>query len=125
MRAGRCTSTLVAIAVCLAGGLLRQVDAQSQVSNPVQRASAGVLSEHELKVLDSLPPQKQAELLLERSINHFRGANEEIGARAARWRGHITSTGRLENLFITAINSDDLQVRVAGIEVNIAARNLE
>jgi hypothetical protein len=95
------------------------------MADPVERTSAGVLSEHELEVLDSMSPQKQAELLLERSINHFRGANEEIAARAVKWRGQITSTGRLENLFTTALNSDDLQVRVAGIEVNIAARNLE
>jgi HEAT repeat protein len=34
-------------------------------------------------------------------------------------------TDRLTNLFTTAINSDDLRVRAAGIEVDIAARNLE
>jgi len=113
------------VAGFLAGGLLAPAGAQSQTPNAVQRTSAGVLSEHEIEVLDSMSPQKQAELLLERSINHFRGANEEIAARAAKWRGQIASTGRLENLFTTAINSDDLQVRVAGIEVNIAARNLE
>ena len=30
----------------------------------------------------------------------------------------------MNHLFVTAINSDDLTVRVAGIEVDIAARNL-
>jgi HEAT repeat protein len=72
-----------------------------------------------------MPPQSQAELLLERSINHYRGANEQIAARVAAWRGRIELTPRLSNLFTTAINSDDLTVRVAGIEVDIAARNLE
>ncbi|HZA34218.1 MAG TPA: hypothetical protein VE505_04790, partial [Vicinamibacterales bacterium] len=38
-------------------------------------ASANVLSEHEIEVLDGMTPQHQAELLLERSINHYRGAN--------------------------------------------------
>jgi len=88
-------------------------------------ASANVLSEHEIAALDGMPPQAQAELLLERAINHYRGANDQIAARVDNWRGRITVVdGRLRNLFITAINSDDLTVRVAGIEVDIAARNL-
>jgi hypothetical protein len=86
--------------------------------------SAGVLSEHEIEALDGMPPQSQAELLLERSINHYRGANTEIASRVNGWRGKIALKGRLERLFTTAINSDDLSVRVAGIEVGIAARNL-
>jgi HEAT repeat protein len=84
-----------------------------------------VFSEHEREALDAMSPQSQAELLLERSINHFRGANEEIAARTARWRGRITLNAKLNGLFETAINSDDHQVRVAGIEVDIAARGLE
>ena len=88
-------------------------------------ASANVLSEHEIETLDSMPAQAQAELLLERSINHYSGASEQIAARVRSWRGSVTLTDRLHNLFITAINSDDLRVRAAGIEVDIAARNLE
>lgn len=90
-----------------------------------QRSSAGVLSEHEIEVLDSTPPQAQAELLLERSVNRFQGANEQIKARLELWAGKIKSTPRLENLFQTAINSDDMRVRVAGLEVNLLARHLE
>src|SRR5262245_37348834 len=124
MRISDRTLSRAAIAAFILGGLLGQDAALSQTSSSA-RTSAAVLSEHELEMLDSMPPQKQAELLLERSINHFRGANEEIAARAAKWRGHISSSGRLENLFATALNSDDLEVRVAAIEVNLAARNLE
>jgi hypothetical protein len=87
-------------------------------------ASANVLSEHEISALAAMPAQSQAELLLERAINHYRGANDQIAARVNQWRGRITLDDRLHNLFITAINSDDLTVRVAGIEVDIAARNL-
>ena len=87
-------------------------------------ASANVLSEHEVDVLDDMTPQSQAELLLERSINHYGGANQQIAERVGRWRGQIALNERLNHLFITAINSDDLTVRVAGIEVDIAARNL-
>ena len=89
------------------------------------RASASVLSDHEIESLDSMSPQNQAELLLERSINHYRGANEQIIARVDRWRGGIKPSPRLANLFTTAINSDDMRVREAGLAVNMVARNLE
>jgi HEAT repeats len=88
-------------------------------------ASASVLSEHEIDALDSMPAQSQAELLLERSINHYAGTSRQIESRVNRWRGRIVLNERLNNLFVTAINSDDLRVRAAGIELDIAARNLE
>ena len=87
-------------------------------------SSANVLSEHEIEVLESMEPQHQAELLLERSINHFQGANEQIVARVDRWLGRITIEGRLNGLFTTALNSDDLRVRAAAIEVNLAGRKV-
>jgi HEAT repeat protein len=95
------------------------------LQDPPRPASANVLSEHEVDQLDGMSPQSQATLLLERSINHYQGANEQIAARVDRWRGRIALDERLNNLFVTAINSDDLTVRVAGIEVDIAARGLE
>ncbi len=98
---------------------------QSAGQTRTARTSAAVLSEHEIGVLDSMAPQQQAELLLERSINHFRGADSQIAKRVESWRGKITLTPRLNNLFLTAINSDDLAVREAGLEVDIAARDLE
>ncbi len=95
-----------------------------RLQDPPKPASANVLSEHEIGVLGEMRPQAQAELLLERAINHYKGATDQIAARVDRWRGHLDLRGRLHDLFITAINSDDLTVRVAGIEVDIAARNL-
>lgn len=88
-------------------------------------ASANVLSEHEIENLDHMSPQAQAGLLLERSINHYTGANDEIASRVGQWRGKLTLDSRLNNLFVTALNSDDLRVRAAAIEVDLAARNLE
>ena len=90
----------------------------------IKPASANVLSEHEIEALSDMEPQSQAELLLERAINHYAGANEQIAARVDGWRGRIKLDDRLNNLFVTAINSDDLTVRAAGIEIDIAARNL-
>jgi hypothetical protein len=94
------------------------------LTDPPVPASANVLSEHETEALDGMPPQAQATLLLERAINHYRGANEQIATRSSRWRGEIRLDEKLNHLFMTAINSSDLTVRVAGIEVDIAARGL-
>jgi HEAT repeats len=88
-------------------------------------ASANVLSEHEIENLDQMSPQSQATLLLERSINHYAGANEQIADRVDTWRGKIRLDQKLNSLFTTAINSDDLRVRAAGIEIDLAARDLE
>ena len=90
-----------------------------------QPASASVLSEHHIEALDAMEPQAQAEFLLERAINHYQGANEQIAARAESWRGKITLNKRLNGLFVTALNSDDLRVRAASIELNLAALNLK
>jgi HEAT repeat protein len=90
-----------------------------------QPASASVLSEHHTEVLDSMSPQAQAEFLLERAINRYQGANEQIAARAESWRGNIKLSERLNSLFVTALNSDDLHVRAAAIELNLAALDLK
>ncbi len=102
-----------------------EVSAFWKLEGKPEPASANVLSEHEIEVLDQMTPQSQASLLLERSINHYRGANEEIAERVEAWRGKITLDSRLGNLFTTALNSDDLRVRAAAIEVDLAARNVE
>jgi HEAT repeats len=102
-----------------------QLAAFLSLNGKPEPASANVLSEHEIEGLDAMEPQQQATLLLERSINHYRGANDQIAARVGRWRGRITLDARLNNLFVTGLNSDDLRVRAAAIEVDIAARNLE
>ena len=86
-------------------------------------ASASVLSEHEITELNKMTPQAQAQLLLERSINHYRGANDQIAERVNGWRGKIQLDQQLNSLFMTALNSDDLRVRAAAIEIDIASRN--
>jgi hypothetical protein len=108
-----------------ARGAWQQIAEFLSLKGKPEPASANVLSEHEIESLDAMAPQSQATLLLERSINHYRGANDQIEARVGRWRGRITLDERLNNLFTTALNSDDLRVRAAAIEVDIAARNLE
>jgi HEAT repeat protein len=128
-------AALAAVGVFLVAGLLvgsgtaragwARLSQLLSLQGKPEPASANVLSEHEIEGLDAMSAQGQAELLLERSINHYGGTNEQIAARVRRWRGQITLSPHLNQLFQTAINSDDLRVRAAGIEVDIAARNLE
>jgi hypothetical protein len=110
------------LAVFIAGNLPQPALRGAQ--NGARRASASVLSEHEIEALEAMPAQQQAELLIGRAINGYRGAAEQILARAAGWRGHLTSTPHYENLFRLAINSDDMRVRAAAVEMNIAVRQL-
>jgi HEAT repeats len=129
----RTTTLAIAVGICgtaIAGGVAAPsnwtpIARFLNLQGPPAATSAHVLSEHEIEVLDSMSPQQQATLLLERSINHFRGANEQIAARVDQWHGRLTLEGRLNDLFLTALNSDDLRVRVAAVEVDLAARNVE
>jgi len=95
------------------------------LQGPPVPASANVLSEHHLEELDKMAPQAQAEFLLERSMNHYEGANREIEKRLPSWRGKLDASDRFENLFRMAINSDDLRVRVAAVEIDILTRHLD
>lgn len=134
-RRGSSRAAMMAIAGVIAASLLvAAVDARAAWAQIAQLlslqgrpepASANVLSEHHLDALDGMPPQAQAEFLLERSINHYAGANREIESRLASWRGKLEPGDRFESLFRMAINSDDLRVRAAAIEINIITRKLE
>ena len=120
--------------IIVASLLLATVDARAawvqlaqllSLQGKPEPASANVLSEHHLETLDAMPAQAQAEFLLERSINHYVGANREIESRLPSWRGKLQPNDRYESLFRMAINSDDLRVRAAAIEINLVARKLE
>lgn len=84
-------------------------------------ASPAVLSEHEIEKLDRENPQEQAEALLERAVNHYEGANDQIATRVEGWWGKIKFTPKFNALITTALNSNDLRVRAAGIELDLAA----
>ena len=87
-------------------------------------ASPAIMSPHELEKLDHTSAQHQAELLLERAINHYEGANDQIAARADNWRSHLELSPQLNSLITTGLNSNDLRVRAAAIEVDLAAMNV-
>ena len=126
--------TVTLVVLLLGGSLVAGSGALDETWDPIAQliglghppvpASANVLSEHETEQLVAMSPQDQACLLLERAINHYHGAGEQIAVRVDSWRGHLTLDQRLDGLFRLGINSDDLTVRVAALEVDIAARNL-
>ena len=93
------------------------------VGSPVA-ASAGALSEHDLEELNAMAPQDQAVRLLEKAINHYRGAGEEIAKRLDGWTGKMAPSKELENLTNTAYFSSDLRVRAMALEIWLARDNL-
>jgi hypothetical protein len=84
-------------------------------------ASVPVISDHEIEELKNAPAQEQAERLLERAINGYRGANELLEAEVDDWMGKIEYSGRLESRFNVAIDSSNLRVRAAAIEIYLAS----
>jgi hypothetical protein len=71
-----------------------------------------------------LAPQQQAERLLDRAIHREAGSLELIGKDVDAWRGRLQNTDRLFDLVHTALNADDLKVRGAAVEIDLAANNL-
>jgi hypothetical protein len=82
------------------------------------------LSEVERDMVDHMAPQQQAERLLQYAISHHRGATDEIKARVRQWRGRIKQTDSLVTLMDVAMNGDDLRVRAAVFEIDLAVANL-
>ena len=89
-----------------------------------QSASPSKLSDHEIEEIANLPAQMQAERLLERAINHYAGALELIGTSVDKWFGQLELQGQLSSLLTTALNSNDLHVRAAALEIELAGYNL-
>ena len=96
-----------------------------QTRSQPQSASPAKLSDHEIEEIAAMPPQKQAERLLERAINHYDGALDLLDHNVPNWYGgQLELQGQLTSLITTALNSNDLRVRSAAIEVELAGYNL-
>ena len=109
---------LLCCAFALAGqSILSTLEAILHLSGDPVAASSAVLSEHELEEINAMPPQDQVMRLLERTINHYAGAGEEIEKRADSWLGQVHSTPELTKLSDVAYFSSDLRVRAAALEI--------
>src|SRR5437016_13020157 len=106
---------VLTIAILLAGTVA--IAAQRLASKLEVPASSAVLSEHELEEIDGMEPQDQAMRLMERTINHYSGAGEQIEKRAEEWIGQVHTTPELTKLTDVAYFSSDLRVRAAAIEL--------
>jgi hypothetical protein len=95
-----------------------------QLAGSPVAASAGAISEHDLEELNAMAPQDRAARLLEKAINLYRGAGEEIAKRLDRWTGKMAPSKELESLTNTAYFSSDLRVRAMALEIWLARDNL-
>ena len=71
-----------------------------------------------------LAPQQQAERLLELAIQQPDPSLSLIHRNLTSWRGHLEDSDRLFHLVMEALNSNDPRVRVAAVEIDLAANNL-
>ena len=78
----------------------------------------------DLRQLDRMKPQKQAETLLELAVGHSEGAVEQISSRVDRWNGKLEWNPQIASLTTAALNSNDMRVRESGVEVELAAYGL-
>jgi hypothetical protein len=125
---------LVAIAIACAAVLPAQTAAQNpppvtsgeQIPVPGRPVPAdhSQLSEHNIEWMQQQPPQTQAEFLLGAAINHDHGATDWINKMVDDWHGKLHFTEKFKDLDDTALYSNDLRVRAAAIEINLAVFNL-
>jgi hypothetical protein len=87
-------------------------------------SSTGNAVDPSVNTFSRLGPQEQAEHLLEQAIARNPESIDVIGKNIDGWRGHLQNTDRLFDLVHTALNSDDLRVRSAALEIDLAANNL-
>jgi hypothetical protein len=91
---------------------------------PAARTKTNSSPRNDLRQIDRMQPQKQAEVLLEQAIGQSGGAVQQISTHVDRWRGRLQWTPQMANLFTAALNSNDMQVRESAIEVELATYSL-
>lgn len=78
----------------------------------------------DLDDIANLPPQQQVEQLLQNAIQNRESSIHLLHQNVDSWRGRIQNTGPLFDLVLKALTSDDIRVRTAAIEIDLAANNL-
>ena len=78
----------------------------------------------EIADFNRLPPQQQAERLLERAMHDDTACLNLLRENVDTWRGRLKNTDHLFDLVLAALNSADLRVRTAAVDVDLAANNL-
>lgn len=104
--------------------VLDQASAPVEVPGRPISPDNGKLSEHNILWLKTQKPQMQMEFLLGAAINHDQGATDLVARYVAGWHGKLERTQHWQDLEQTALYSNDLRVRAAAIEINLAVNNL-
>jgi hypothetical protein len=101
---------------------------QAHVENAVQAALPSQMAAQPVENSDAelsrLTVQQRAERLLERAMDDDQRSLDLLRENVDGWRGQFNSTQRLFELVLAALNSPNLQVRTAAIDVDLAANNL-
>lgn len=94
------------------------------LANSLSSHPNGPASTKDVRQLDRMKPQKQAEALLELAVGNSPGAVEQISSRVDRWQGKVQWNSQIATLTTAALNSTDMRVRESGVEVELAAYGL-
>lgn len=81
-------------------------------------------ADEDIRNLEALPPQQQAEQLMMAAVNHYDGAPGMIMDRAEGWRGKLRKTQNWDTVDQAARYSSDLRVRNADIELALVINNI-
>ena len=98
--------------------------ATPQAAKAAVRTAQPRPTDGDLEAISHLAPQQQAERLLELAIQRPDPSLSLIRRNFTSWRGHLEDSDRLFQLVLEALNSDDPRVRVAAVEIDLAANNL-
>jgi hypothetical protein len=115
----------IGISAALLVGTIRSVrPAWSGFQNLFSSQPRHPASAADLRQLDRMKPQKQAETLLELAVGNTAGAVDQISSRVDRWHGEVQWNSQIASLSTAALNSNDFRVRQSGVEVELAAYGL-
>ena len=112
------------LAALFAGSISRAGSLWSRLENPFSPQKSAPASAKDVRQIERMRPQRQAEALLELAVGKNDGAVEQISARVDRWQGKLEWSPQIANLTTAALNSNDMRVRESGVEVELAAYGL-
>ena len=98
--------------------------APGQGASDLVSTTKAPVKEIDAEEISHLAPQQQAERLLELAIQQPDPSLSLIHRNLTSWRGHLEDSDRLFHLVMEALNSNDPRVRVAAVEIDLAANNL-
>lgn len=95
-----------------------------QAASELVSSAQPVAKSIDAEEISRLAPQQQAERLLELAIQQPDPSLSLIRRNLTSWRGHLEDSNRLFHLVMEALDSNDPRVRVAAVEIDLAANNL-